>query len=112
MRSPVNPMEPLLWLSDWHGQYLPRDFAKSFSDRDKYVAGVDNKTWAILEAGPDHEYYWEVWEDVLNNAVVTDVHGHKFSIYHHKFSIYQDGDCWLVPVGMKWDDEAEFFTWQ
>jgi hypothetical protein len=22
-----------------------------------------------------------------------------------------DSDCWLIPVGMEWDDEIEDFVW-
>ena len=94
----------LLWLSDVRGQYISHDFANSFSDRDKNVSGVDKDDWLILEAGPDHEYYWEAWEDVSNNAVITDENGVKFTVY-------QNGDCWLIPEGMEWDDREECFKY-
>lgn len=94
----------MLWLSDSRGIYIPRDFANSFADRAKSVQGVDDKTWAILEAGPNHEWYWEAWEDVERDATVTDEHGHKYRVY-------QDGDCWLVPEGMEWSDELAWFAW-
>lgn len=97
-------LEPLLWLDDHRGIYIPRDFATSFINRAKHVSGVDDETWAILESGPDHELYWEAWDDVTDNATVTDEHGNKFSIY-------QNGACWLIPEGMEWSDETEFFVW-
>ncbi len=98
--------ELLLWLSDARGQFIPRDFATSFSNRAKDVAGVDDETWAILEAGrPDHEWYWEAWDDVCNDAIITDDKAHV------QYRVYQDGACWLVPVGMEWSDENEFFIW-
>jgi hypothetical protein len=28
-----------------------------------------------------------------------------------KYHVHQDGDCWLVPVGMTWDDEADGWRW-
>ena len=96
--------EPLLWLDDHRGQYIPRDFASSFVDRAKHVSGVDAETWATLEAGPDAEWYWEAWQDVLDNAEITDEHGTQFTVY-------QDGACWLIPVGMEWSDVDEFFVW-
>jgi hypothetical protein len=102
-KSTTRP-EPLLWLSDSRGVYIPRDFAKSFNDRDKAVAGVSAEDWDILEAGPDHDLYWDAWVDVGNNATVTDENGHKYFVY-------QDGDCWLIPVGMEWQDGADFFAW-
>jgi hypothetical protein len=96
--------EPMLWLSDSRGIYIPRDFAQSFSDRDAHVSGVDADTWAILESGPDHEHYWGAWTDVCDRAVITDENGARFTIY-------QDGDCWLIPDGMDWSDETGFFVW-
>lgn len=96
--------EMLLWLSDARGQYIPRDFANSFSDRSKHVANVSAEEWAILEAGPDHEFYWDTWADVSDTAVITDENGIKFHVW-------QDGDCWLVPDGMVWSDENETFEW-
>lgn len=100
----MNKPEPLLWLNDARGIYIPRDFAKSFADRAKHVSGVDDETWAILEAGPDHEHYWDAWQDVEQDAIITDENGVKFTVY-------QNGDCWLIPEGMEWSDSCEFFVW-
>lgn len=96
--------EPLLWLDDHRGVYIPRDFANSFEDRNSSVKGVDPETWEILEAGPDHEVYWEAWNDVQRDAVVTDENGVEYNVY-------QDGACWLIPVGMEWSDKNDFFVW-
>jgi len=96
--------EPLLWLSDARGIYIPRDFANSFADRDKSVRGVSAEDWAILEAGPDHDQYWDAWSDVCDSAVVTDDDGVEFRVH-------QDGDCWLIPAGMEWSDDEDFFVW-
>ena len=27
------------------------------------------------------------------------------------YRVYQDGDCWLIPEGMGWSEETEFFVW-
>ena len=90
--------DTMLWLSDARGQYIPRDFANSFADRAKHVSGVSAETWAILEQGPEAESYWDAWQEVCDNAVITDENGVKFFVD-------QDGDCWLVPVGMVWDED-------
>jgi hypothetical protein len=97
-------LEPMLWLSDSRGVYIPRDFANSFSNRAFNVQGVDEETWAILEAGPDHEQYWDAWQDVCDNATIRDDAGQVMRVY-------QDGDCWLIPQGMEWDDAADWFAW-
>lgn len=93
----------LLWLSDARGIYIPRDFAQSFADRSKHVSGVSEEEWQILEQ-PDHEHYWDVWNDVEQSAIVTDENGVKFRLY-------QDGDLWLVPDGMEWNDDNQTFEW-
>lgn len=96
--------EMLLWLSDARGIYIPRDFAQSFKDRNACVEGVKDEQWAVLEAGPDHEHYWDVWMEVCDSAIVTDE-------YHAKYRVEQDGDCWLIPVGMVWNDEKDAYEW-
>ena len=97
-------MEMLLWLSDSRGIYIPRDFANSFADRAKSVSGVSDHDWAVLEDGPNYEWYWSAWDNVCSNAVVT--------IDGVKYFVHQDGDCWLVPVGMVWDDKTDTFIWE
>jgi hypothetical protein len=95
--------EPMLWLSDARGIYIPRDFANSFVDRSKHVQNVTEEDWAILE-DPDHEWYWEAWDEVLQNAVVTDNEGTRFRLS-------QNGDLWLIPEGMEWSEEQDFYVW-
>ncbi len=96
--------EMLLWLSDRRGAYIPRDFATSFADRTKSVPSVSAADWTILETGPENELYWDVWTDILDTAIVTDEHGNRYTVY-------QDGDCWLIPVGMVWSDTGDFYQW-
>lgn len=102
----TNKPEPILWLSDARGQYIPRDFAESFerSTRDTHVSGVSDEDWKILEAGPDHEQYCDAWDEVLRDAVLTGKDGTKYTLH-------QDGDLWAVPVGMDWDDNEDWFVW-
>jgi hypothetical protein len=96
--------EPLLWLSDSRGVYIPRDFATCFADRDKHVSGVHMEYWLTLEAGPDHEWYWEAWQDICDNAIVTDESGVRYRLH-------QDGDLWLIPEGMEWSHDRDWYQW-
>jgi hypothetical protein len=97
--------DTLLWLSDSRGVYIPRDFANSFVDRDKHVKGVRVQDWTHLENGPDdNECYWDAWQNVCEDATVTDENGVQYRLH-------QDGDLWLVPVGMEWNDRDETFHW-
>ena len=95
--------EPILWLNDARGIYIPRDFASSFVNRDRDVSGVTAEDWQILSSGPDNRDYWDAWSDVLDCAVVNSE--------GCKYRLHQDGDLWLIPDGMQWDDAAEWFAW-
>lgn len=95
--------QPLLYLSDARGVYIPRDFATE--TRRDCISGLSDDVLPILAAGPDHECYWDAWTVAENNAHVTDP---KTGIV---YTIHHDGDCWLIPVGMEWDDANEFFYW-
>jgi hypothetical protein len=99
---PKTKPEPILYASDARGIYIPQHFAQTIAQR--ALTGVSAEDYAVLEAGPDHEHYWDVWEDVLREAVVTDEGGQKFALY-------QDGDLWLIPEGMEWNDNEEWFFW-
>ncbi len=46
------------------GIYIPQYIAES----GLLSAGeIDAESIEILKAGPDHEWYWETWDAVLNN---------------------------------------------
>ena len=92
-----------LFLSDNRGIYIPRDFAECVVRT--AVTGISNEDYEILEAGPEHDQYWDAWSDVCDNAVLTDPVSGVVS------TLYQNGDLWLVPEGMEWSDEDDFFVW-
>ena len=94
----------MLWLDDHRGIYIPRDFANSFIDRAKSVSGVSAEEWAVLEDGPDHEWYWDTWNDVEQNAIVTDEDGVKYRPH-------QDGALWLIPEGMEYSEKTDTYEW-
>ena len=95
--------QPVLYLDSARGVYIPRDFAQSFAST-KYISGVSNTDLEILEEGPNGALYWDVWTDVLNNAIITGDDGIPYFLS-------QDNDLWLIPAGMEWSDETGFFTW-
>ena len=104
--SPKKP-EPLLWLDSARGQYIPRDFATSFDDRAARVLNVTDEQWATLEGGPelggDESIYWDVWCEVSDAAVIT--------LNGVSYTLDLSGDLWLIPVGMAFDDEADWYVW-
>jgi len=95
----------MLWLSDTRGINIPRDFACSFINRDKDINGVDAEQWSILEAGPEHDQYWDVWHEVCERAIITDLD-------HNQYRIHQEGDCWLIPVDWVWSDIDMFYVYK
>ena len=76
-----------LYASDNRGVYIPQFFAESVN-RD-CVSGVSDDMWSVLEAGPDHEAYWDVWGTVTGDAVITAPDG-KVGF------LWQDGDLWII----------------
>ena len=52
-----------------YGIYIPQHIAESGLLSD---GGIDAENVEILKAGPDHEWYWETWDTVLNNFETPD----------------------------------------
>ena len=95
---------PICFITDAMGIYLPKNFVDLLKDCKSQVEGVKEDIWKILEAGPYEEHYWDAWEEVERNAIVSDVAGNKYRVH-------QDGDCWLIPVGMEWDETTNGWIW-
>lgn len=77
------------------GVYLPQAFVQRF-DADSW--GITPEDVAILEAGPDHEEYWDAWAAVLEYAACTEWDG---TVWH----LYQDQDLFIVKNGFFEEDE-------
>jgi hypothetical protein len=96
------PETAVLLISDQWGIYIPQRFAElEFESPLDIVSNADE--FAILEDGPDHEWYWEAWETVLRTCIMRDRDGLDYYLY-------QDGDLWAIPVGgpfpvgTEWED--------
>ncbi len=72
------------------GLYIPQYFAESI-DRDA-ITGVNMEDLDCLLGEPEQDSYWDVWSDVVDNAVIKDTYGQEWTLE-------QDGDLWLVPIG-------------
>lgn len=68
------------------GIYVPQSFVEAY---DAAEWGISPEDESILNAGPDHEHYWDVWDDVLRDASYTDDNG---NVWH----LWQDGDLFAV----------------
>ena len=80
-------------LSDSRGIYIPQNFAEIF-DMDQW--NISKEDEEILISGPDHEWYWETWDTILNNAEYIDDDGVKWQLF-------QDGDVFAVV----WDEDYD-----
>lgn len=84
------------------GVYIPQRFASEVIR--EYVHGVSSEDWAILEAGPEHDHYWDTWADVLDSAelwVPVQFTENTVKVHH----LYQDGDLWIIPEDAEWPEE-------
>lgn len=84
-----------LLIIDAHGIYIPQYFAEQYFPQ--YVTNKDRFTAEDLQdlTSPENEHYWEAWEEMLDNAELTDDK-------QRKCSLYQNGDLWAIP-----EDELE-----
>lgn len=98
------------------GIYIPKRFAREI-DR-LAIAGVEESDLDYLARGPGGclddggeltegetvrgEFYWDIWQDVLDNAILTDVHGNEYRLH-------QDDDLFIVPEDWEWHEETESF---
>ena len=80
--------EPELFVDDHHGIYALKVFAECIN-RER-VVGITDENYTILEEGPDHEWYWEAWDEVIDSAVLTGKDGTEYYLW-------QDGALWIVP---------------
>jgi hypothetical protein len=67
------------------GIYVPQRFCERY----KKIDSVSQDDWDICLFGPEHELYWEAWDEILNDWTFeeTDSNGGVWKIY-----ISQDGD--------------------
>ena len=106
-KTVLDDCERVCILDGCRGIYLPQDFATNFNTK----GGVDSWTpedggisdlilWQenikILETGPDHEHYWEAWDEICADACMVDDKGITWRLY-------QDGDlfAWYRTPGQE-----------
>jgi hypothetical protein len=93
MDDDINLENAILYAVSSRGVYIPQFFAESI--KRECVSGLESDPDAMADiiAGPyGCHQYWEAWDYILDNAVVTDPSTGQ------RYSLYQDGDLWLVPI--------------
>lgn len=78
-----------LILDEHRGIYIPRDFASTIQHEfiKDYEKFADDLSICL---NPDHEYYWEAWQNILDNMQINLMGD---GVY---YSLYQDGDLFAV----------------
>jgi hypothetical protein len=66
------------------GIYVPQRFAQN------YPQYIDPEEADIFETGPEHEHYWDTWDEVLERTILTDFEGNRYRLE-------QDDDLFAVP---------------
>ena len=93
----VNAIEILF--DSARGVYIPQNFADE-CDLSKFD-GIDADDIEVIKQGPDHEWYWEAWNTIENNATYTE--------NGHTWHLYQDGDLFLICYELMTDEENDNF---
>jgi len=88
--------ELILLLDGNRGIYIPKTFIYRYYPTS--TTGISEEDSKILLQGPDHDAYWEVWDDVLNNGRFLDSNGIEYTIYHND-------DLFAVPPDYEWPEE-------
>ena len=88
-----------LLVSDANGVYVPQVFAENYDL--SLWSGIDQEDLETINQGPDNEYYWEAWNNILNSATYS----HEGNQYH----LHQDGDLWAICYDKITDEEYKDF---
>lgn len=70
-----------LLITDRSGIYIPQIACQ---DLDICFENCQEDSKSICLEGPENEYYWEAWDDVLNYGTIDGK------------LLHQDGDLWLI----------------
>lgn len=74
-----------LLLDENRGIYIPQVFCKQLDCKAiTWYTGMETDIQLCLD-GPDNEYYWDAWENILHNLTFIDG-----STLHH------EGDLWVL----------------
>lgn len=93
------PKRLALLLDDCRGIHIPAVFARDFVFGPGHWQGVEDKDLAVLKDGPDHEWYWEAWEDVLRHAyfIASEKVAREMGVpVGSRITLEQDGALWAV----------------
>lgn len=80
-----------------HGIYCPQLTIKDLID--DIVSQLPAEDVQTVLDGPDNEFYWESWENILNTSFIIDDGENK------RYYLYQDEDVWMLEKGEEFNNE-------
>lgn len=83
-------------LSGAHGEYIPKFFAEGYTGW-----GLLHDDAKILLEGPENEFYWETWDDVLGYA--------RKLVDGETYTLHQDDDLFAICADSMTNEEYENF---
>lgn len=85
------------------GIYIPQEFVTRY--RDSIIEPNKELQEAMddVEEGPDNEWYWESWNDIIEHAVLLGTDGKKYTLY-------QDDSLYLVGEDEVWDENGQEYV--
>jgi hypothetical protein len=85
-------LEPILLIDENQGVYIPKVFCKCCNPQNSYwVWDYENFYEILLDV--EHINYWDVWQEVLDNAYYIDPNDNI------KYTLYQNNSLWAIPEG-------------
>ena len=91
-------LEPILLIDSHNGIYIPNLFCKQCNPENTFWNwNYENSSEILLN--PEHELYWEVWEEVLDSAYYIDPDNNI------KYTLYNNEDLWAIPEGYEIPEE-------
>lgn len=75
------------------GIYMPQLFAQMAKGEQ-----ITPEQKGILLHGPEHDDYWEVWEEVVNTCKIV---GEDDGI---AYTLHVEEDLWAVPEDFNWEE--------
>lgn len=91
--------EPELLVDDHHGIYIAQIFCESYS---AYITNMSEvkEDFDICLQGPDHEEYWDAWDNLIDNVQFTNDRNEKYTICN----LEESGDLWAIPEGYEYPE--------
>jgi len=89
----INLESSELFLAEDSGVYIPKMFAEAI--KPECLSGVSEEDLKVLREfnlHQDSELYWNTWDYVLLNALITN------PSTDIEYNLHHDGDLWLVPL--------------